>query len=124
MALSPYKTYYKSYNQYSAAIYFTYRSHRYMKRRILAVDPCAFRRGRDFALRPRSGQALRASTPARRPSCQVQEFEGSCAILKKHRQNLLEGAGMAELADAADSKSAEVHPSWGFDPPSRHHPSS
>ena len=28
---------------------------------------------------------------------------------------------MAELADAADSKSAEVHPSWGFDPPSRHH---
>src|SRR6185312_12891846 len=30
-------------------------------------------------------------------------------------------AGMAELADAADSKSAEVHPSWGFDPPSRHH---
>src|SRR5437763_18102 len=29
---------------------------------------------------------------------------------------------MAELADAADSKSAEVHPSWGFDPPSRHHP--
>src|SRR5579884_2528305 len=31
-------------------------------------------------------------------------------------------AGMAELADAADSKSAEVHPSWGFDPPSRHHP--
>lgn len=27
---------------------------------------------------------------------------------------------MAELADAADSKSAEVHPSWGFDPPSRH----
>src|SRR5690348_1285445 len=29
-------------------------------------------------------------------------------------------AGMAELADAADSKSAEVHPSWGFDPPSRH----
>ena len=31
-------------------------------------------------------------------------------------------AGMAELADAADSKSAEVHPSWGFDPPSRHQP--
>ena len=29
---------------------------------------------------------------------------------------------MAELADAADSKSAEVHPSWGFDPPSRHQP--
>ena len=29
-------------------------------------------------------------------------------------------AGMAELADAADSKSAEVHPSWGFDSPSRH----
>ena len=28
---------------------------------------------------------------------------------------------MAELADAADSKSAEVYPSWGFDPPSRHH---
>jgi hypothetical protein len=27
---------------------------------------------------------------------------------------------MAELADAADSKSAEVYPSWGFDPPSRH----
>ena len=31
-------------------------------------------------------------------------------------------AGMAELADAADSKSAEVHPSWGFDSPSRHQP--
>ena len=31
---------------------------------------------------------------------------------------------MAELADAADSKSAEVHPSWGFDPPSRHQPTS
>jgi hypothetical protein len=30
-------------------------------------------------------------------------------------------AGMAELADAADSKSAEVHPSWGFNSPSRHH---
>src|SRR5260370_19943501 len=29
-------------------------------------------------------------------------------------------AGMAELADAADSKSAEVHPSWGFNSPSRH----
>ncbi len=29
-------------------------------------------------------------------------------------------AGMAELADAADSKSAEGHPSWGFDSPSRH----
>ena len=28
---------------------------------------------------------------------------------------------MAELADAADSKSAEVHPSWGFNSPSRHH---
>ena len=27
---------------------------------------------------------------------------------------------MAELADAADSKSAEVHPSWGFNSPSRH----
>ena len=27
---------------------------------------------------------------------------------------------MAELADAAGSKSAEVHPSWGFDSPSRH----
>ena len=24
---------------------------------------------------------------------------------------------MAELADAADSKSAEVHPSWGFNSP-------
>ena len=33
---------------------------------------------------------------------------------------LITRAGMAELADAADSKSAEVHPSWGFDPPSRH----
>src|SRR5262250_1949425 len=33
-------------------------------------------------------------------------------------------AGMAELADAADSKSAEVHPSWGFNSPSRHHLSS
>ena len=31
---------------------------------------------------------------------------------------------MAELADAADSKSAEVHPSWGFNSPSRHHPNS
>ena len=31
---------------------------------------------------------------------------------------------MAELADAADSKSAEVYPSWGFDPPSRHQPNS
>ena len=29
-------------------------------------------------------------------------------------------AGMAELADAADSKSADGK-SWGFDPPSRHH---
>ena len=29
-------------------------------------------------------------------------------------------AGMAELADAADSKSAEVYPSWGFNSPSRH----
>ena len=28
---------------------------------------------------------------------------------------------MAESADAADSKSAEVHPSWGFNSPSRHH---
>jgi hypothetical protein len=27
---------------------------------------------------------------------------------------------MAKLADAADSKSAEVHPSWGFNSPSRH----
>src|SRR5207302_1699795 len=27
---------------------------------------------------------------------------------------------MAELADAADSKSAEVHPSWGFNSPFRH----
>ena len=33
-------------------------------------------------------------------------------------------AGMAELADAADSKSAEVHPSWGFNSPSRHQISS
>ena len=32
----------------------------------------------------------------------------------------LSSAGMAELADAADSKSAEVHPSWGFNSPSRH----
>ena len=31
---------------------------------------------------------------------------------------------MAELADAADSKSAEVHPSWGFNSPSRHQPNS
>src|SRR5260370_17732519 len=29
-------------------------------------------------------------------------------------------AGMAELADGADSKSAEVPPSWGFNSPSRH----
>jgi hypothetical protein len=32
----------------------------------------------------------------------------------------IDWAGMAELADAADSKSAEVHPSWGFNSPSRH----
>ncbi len=35
-------------------------------------------------------------------------------------QSLISLAGMAELADAAGSKSAEVHPSWGFDSPSRH----
>ena len=28
---------------------------------------------------------------------------------------------MAKLADALDSKSSEVHPSWGFDSPLRHH---
>ena len=28
---------------------------------------------------------------------------------------------MAELADAADSKSADLHWSWGFNSPSRHH---
>src|SRR5271166_6054292 len=49
-----------------------------------------------------------------------------CAILNSQRAvtpvstALSPNAGMAELADAADSKSAEVHPSWGFDPPSRH----
>ena len=32
-------------------------------------------------------------------------------------------AGMAELADAPDSKSGEVHSSCGFDPRSRHHSS-
>src|SRR5215831_18225805 len=37
------------------------------------------------------------------------------------RRDLVSQAGMAELADAADSKSAEVHPSWGFNSPSRHH---
>jgi hypothetical protein len=37
-------------------------------------------------------------------------------------RDLYQEAGMAELADAADSKSAEVHPSWGFNSPSRHQP--
>ena len=34
---------------------------------------------------------------------------------------LITKAGMAELADAADSKSADLHWSWGFNSPSRHH---
>ena len=29
-------------------------------------------------------------------------------------------AGVAELADALDSKSSDGYPSWGFDPPLRH----
>src|SRR5437763_20595 len=41
-----------------------------------------------------------------------------CYITMK--MNISSLAGMAELADAAGSKSAEVHPSWGFDSPSRH----
>src|SRR5437016_13660060 len=40
-----------------------------------------------------------------------------CYITMK--MNISSLGGMAELADAAGSKSAEVHPSWGFDSPSR-----
>jgi hypothetical protein len=31
-------------------------------------------------------------------------------------------AGVAELADAADSKSAAGHPAWGFNSPLQHQP--
>ena len=56
--------------------------------------------------------------------CEISTGEGFST--KTARRNpssygtLFGNAGMAELADAADSKSADSEESWGFNSPSRH----
>jgi hypothetical protein len=45
-----------------------------------------------------------------------------CNTDNDQRNADVEAAGMAKLADAADLKSAGPKGLWGFDSPSRHHP--